>query len=97
MFVTPQSGTRRRFLGSMGTGFGALALQALTGLEAQAAATRTGPDPLNPFEPRPAPLPPKAKSVIFLFLVAYTSMIIEFFGGVHDVDGANIVSNNDVP
>ncbi|MEN9600785.1 MAG: hypothetical protein RIS56_391, partial [Verrucomicrobiota bacterium] len=78
MFVTPQSGTRRRFLGSMGTGFGALALQALTGLEAQAAATRTGPDPLNPFAPRPAPLPPKAKSVIFLFLVGGPSQIDTF-------------------
>ncbi len=78
MFVTPQAGTRRRFLGSMGTGFGALALQALTGLEAQAASTRTGPDPLNPFAPRPAPLPPKAKSVIFLFLVGGPSQIDTF-------------------
>lgn len=77
MFVMPQNGTRRRFLGTMGNGFGALALQALARLEAAppTAASRTSPDPLNPFEPRPAPRPAKAKSVIFLFLVGGPSQI----------------------
>ena len=78
MFVTPQTGTRRRFLGTMGTGFGALALQALAGLEARAAGAGATPDPLDPFAPRPAPRPPKAKSVIFLFLVGGPSQIDTF-------------------
>ena len=76
MFVTPQTGTRRRFLGTVGTGFGALALEALTRLEAASGSMATGaPDPLNPFEPRPAPKPPKAKSVIFVFLVGGPSQL----------------------
>lgn len=69
---------RRAFLQSLGCGFGALAWQALT-TSARAAAPSTGKiDPLNPFAPRTPHLPPRAKSVIFLFLVGGPSSVDTF-------------------
>jgi hypothetical protein len=58
----------------MGTGFGALALGALARLEAFGAA---GPvmDPLNPFKARLPHFAPRAKSVIFLFMVGGPSQV----------------------
>ncbi len=62
----------------MGTGFGALALAALSQGNALAAARRPGIDPLNPFAPRRPDFVPKAKSVIFLFMVGGPSQIDTF-------------------
>ena len=74
MFVAPCHGSRRQFLGRMGTGFGALALGALTRLQTIGAA---GPalDPLNPFKARLPHFAPRAKSVIFLFMVGGPSQV----------------------
>ena len=66
----------------MGAGFGALALTALSRLEAQAeAAAGSGvslPDPLHPFQARPPQVRPRAKSVIFLFMVGGPSHVDTF-------------------
>jgi hypothetical protein len=63
----------------MGTGFGALALGALARLEAQAARSATVQiDPLNPFAPRAPDFTPRAKSVIFLFMVGGPSQVDTF-------------------
>src|SRR6185503_12990614 len=79
MFATPCSSSRRRFLGQMGTGFGALALSALWRLEAQAAeAKAVDLDPLNPFKPRQPHFVPRAKSVILLFMVGGPSQVDTF-------------------
>src|SRR5215470_11440760 len=53
--------SRREFLESAGLGFGALAANFLLQRDGLAAAT-------NPFAPKPAQLPAKAKHVIFLFM-----------------------------
>ncbi|MDB6070565.1 MAG: hypothetical protein JWL81_1736, partial [Verrucomicrobiales bacterium] len=60
--------SRRRFLSRCGTGFGALALEAMLRREATAAA---GPafDPVHPSAPRQPHFAPRAKSVIFLYMV----------------------------
>ncbi len=78
MFVTPCSCTRRDFLGRMGAGFGTLALGALPLLQARAAAPAVILDPLNPFAARPPKFIPRAKSVIFLFLVGGPSPVDTF-------------------
>ena len=79
MFLMPQPGSRRRFLGRMGAGFGTLALQALSRLEAKEDPNRRAtPNALNPFEPRPSDRTPKAKSVIFLFMVGGPSQLDTF-------------------
>lgn len=64
----------------MGAGFGAVALGALSTWEARAAAVDSGVprDPLNPFAPRTPSLRPRAKSVIFLFMVGGPSQIDTF-------------------
>ena len=63
----------------MGTGFGAVALSALWGLEARGAAARAPVlDPLNPFKPREPHFAPRAKSVIFLFMVGGPSHVDTF-------------------
>ena len=68
--------SRREFLHQIGGGFGALAFGALA---AGRAASLTPPappiDPLNPFLPRPPHFTPRAKSVIFLFMVGGPSQI----------------------
>ena len=63
----------------MGAGFGTLALQALSRLEAQEDLHRRATtNALNPFEPRPSDRTPKAKSVIFLFMVGGPSQLDTF-------------------
>lgn len=63
----------------MGAGFGTLALQALSRLEAKEDPNRRAtPNALNPFEPRPSDRTPKAKSVIFLFMVGGPSQLDTF-------------------
>ena len=61
---------RREFLKDIGGGFAALGL---TGMLAQdgffaSKAMASVPEFVNPLAPKPAPLPAKAKSVIFLFM-----------------------------
>ena len=79
MFVGAPSSSRRRFLHQMGAGFGAVALRALWRLEAQAAGKpAVDLDPLNPFAARPPHFAPRAKSVIFLFMVGGPSHVDTF-------------------
>ncbi|MGE3311584.1 MAG: DUF1501 domain-containing protein [Limisphaerales bacterium] len=80
MFVVPSGGSRRAFLERVGAGFGALALSALG--PARASAAEDGGmlriDPLNPFAPRTPPIVPRARSVIFLFMVGGPSQVDTF-------------------
>lgn len=71
--------SRRDYLIRSGAGFGALALSALMARSARAAAA-TGPaiDPLNPFAPRLPHFAPRAKSVIFIYLVGGPSQVDTF-------------------
>jgi hypothetical protein len=71
--------SRRQFLVQLGAGFGTLAFEALLRQEAKAAAIK-GPviDPLQPFAPRPPHFAPRAKSVIFLFMVGGPSQVDTF-------------------
>jgi len=80
MFVAASNCSRRRFLDRMGAGFGALALSALWRLEAQAAGAKPAVDldPLNPFKPREPHFQPRAKSVIFLYMVGGPSQVDTF-------------------
>jgi hypothetical protein len=80
MFLGRHNVSRRDFLLRTSGGFGALALNALWGWEARA---QKGPkvpviDPLNPFAARPPHFAPKAKSVIFLFMVGGPSQVDTF-------------------
>ena len=63
--------TRRDFLKKAGAGFGMLALADLLGKNNTFAA----PDSLNPMAPRIAHFPPKAKSVIWLFMEGAPSAV----------------------
>jgi len=76
MFLTPGNGSRRDFLGRMGAGFGAFALSALPLLNARGAVANL--DPLNPFAPRAPQFKPRAKSIIFLYLVGGPSPVDTF-------------------
>ena len=61
---------RREFLKDIGGGFAALGLTGMLaqdGFFASKAMARV-PEFVNPLSPKPAPLPAKAKSVIFLFM-----------------------------
>ncbi|MCC7376228.1 MAG: DUF1501 domain-containing protein [Verrucomicrobiales bacterium] len=80
MFLSPTSASRRAFLIRMGAGFGAVALTALNQIAARGAASTGQPviDPLNPFAPRAPHFAPKAKSVIFLFMVGGPSHLDTF-------------------
>src|ERR1051326_6539938 len=80
MFAAPCNWSRRRFLGQMAGGFAALALHALTRLEASGASGPTPPiiDPLHPFAPRRPHFAPRAKSIIFLFMVGGPSHVDTF-------------------
>ncbi len=74
--MTPGYLQRRRFLQQMGCGFGALALQSLLAEEAAAARPPAVTiDPVEPHAPRRAVFTPKAKNVIFLYLVGGPSHI----------------------
>src|SRR3954447_18607736 len=77
MFARPLQ-TRRDFLGTVTGGFGALALGALLRTSARAAAAPVVIDPINPFLPRAPHFAPKAKSVIFLYMVGAPSSIDTF-------------------
>ena len=71
--ITNQFLTRRQMLGRMGNGFALLGLSSVLGAEGMLASsahadTGTGAPRLNPLAPRAAPLPAKAKRVIFLFM-----------------------------
>jgi hypothetical protein len=80
MFARPSFGSRREFLYRLGGGFGAVAMGALArgATGGPSAPQRTIIDPLNPFAPRPPHLRPRAKSVIFLFLVGGPSHVDTF-------------------
>ena len=79
MFVTPCDCSRRDFLARTSAGFGALALGALLRQEARAASgAAPAIDPLNPYAARPAHFAPKAKSVIFIFMVGGPSQVDTF-------------------
>ena len=78
MFVSCSSCSRRDFLNRVSAGFGALALGALTRLDAKGAAPAVAIDPVNPFLPRAPHFAPKAKSVIFLFMVGGPSHVDTF-------------------
>lgn len=77
---TASDGTRRRFLSQLGAGFGTLAMEALLREEARAV---TSPqfasiDPLQPLAPRSPHFAPRAKAVIFLYMVGGPSQIDTF-------------------
>jgi hypothetical protein len=77
MFLSPHDCSRREFLARTSAGFGALALSALAGIDVRAAkAPRI--DPLNPYATRAPHFLPKAKSVIFLFMVGGPSHVDTF-------------------
>ncbi|MHA3771286.1 DUF1501 domain-containing protein [Verrucomicrobiota bacterium sgz303538] len=79
MFASCCSCSRRDFLGRVTGGFGALALGALASWEARGAqAPAVEIDPINPFAPRRPHFAPKAKSVIFLFMVGGPSHVDTF-------------------
>ena len=67
--------TRREFLWETGCGFGAAALSSLLAKDGFAL---TGAASVNPLAPKPALLPGKAKSVIFLFMYGGPSHIDTF-------------------
>jgi len=67
--------SRRDFVGGIGAGFGALALGALMRKEARATPSI---DPLNPYAARVPAFAPKAKSVIFIFMVGGPSQVDTF-------------------
>jgi hypothetical protein len=77
--LSPPDSSRRRFLGQLGAGFGALAFEALL-REARAAAPAglAAIDPLNPMAPRRPHFKPRARSVIFLFMVGGPSQVDTF-------------------
>ena len=72
--------SRRQFLGQLGAGFGMLAFEALRRQELLAAPSSRPPvvDSLKPFAPRPPHFTPRAKSVIFLFMVGGPSQVDTF-------------------
>lgn len=84
MLLTPRNASRRDFLTRMGAGFGAAAMSALgvASTQGQGTPAVASPgmslDPLRPFTPRTPPLPGRAKSVIFLFLVGGPSQVDTF-------------------
>jgi hypothetical protein len=74
-----RTANRREFLLRAGAGFGAVALQALQQSEVRAGEDwEVEIDPLRPFAPRLPHFTPKARSVIFLFLVGGPSQVDSF-------------------
>ncbi|HEX7859403.1 MAG TPA: DUF1501 domain-containing protein [Verrucomicrobiae bacterium] len=79
MILQPHNVSRRDFLARTGAGFGTLALDALLRREALASAPKWPViEPLNPFAARQPHFAPKAKSVIFLFMVGGPSQVDTF-------------------
>lgn len=73
----PVANSRRDFLFQTGNGFGALALSYLMGRHALAEG-RQDKKPFNPLAPKPPHFTPKAKAVIFLFMVGGPSQMETF-------------------
>jgi hypothetical protein len=80
MCITASGGTRRRFLSQLGAGFGALAFEALLRQDLVASPLSHKPviDPLRPFAARRPHFAPRAKAVIFLFMVGGPSQVDTF-------------------
>ncbi len=79
MFLSGHNHTRRDFLVKTSAGFGALAFNALSLLNARGEGAKLRKiDPLNPFAPHPKDFKPTAKSVIFLFMVGGPSQVDTF-------------------
>lgn len=80
MNQTPSDSSRRRFLSQLGAGFGTLALEGLLRQELRAAAPSRQPviDPLHPLTSRAPHFAPRAKSVIFLYMVGGPSQVDTF-------------------
>ncbi len=73
----PAANSRREFLYQAGNGFGALALSYL--MERNAVAeSKQDKKPFNPLAPKPPHFAPKAKAVIFLFMVGGPSQMETF-------------------
>ena len=70
--------SRRDFLGRIGGGFGAFALASLMPQTHAAKPPAVTIDPVNPFLPRTPNFAPRAKSVIFLYMVGGPSQIDTF-------------------
>jgi hypothetical protein len=78
MFADCPHCSRRDFLGRIGGGFGAIALGALIQQARAASAPAVTIDPVSPFLPRTPHFAPRAKSVIFLYMVGGPSHIDTF-------------------
>jgi hypothetical protein len=76
VFVVPHPGSRRRFLQQLGTGLGVAVAASMA--KAEAGGVRGPVDPLKPFSPRLGDIRPRAKSVIFLFMVGGPSQVDTF-------------------
>jgi hypothetical protein len=74
----PLATSRRDFLARAGNGFGALALSYLLGRDALASEKDKARKPFNPLAPKPPHFAPKAKAVIFLFMVGGPSQMETF-------------------
>jgi hypothetical protein len=74
----PIANTRRDFLARAGNGFGALALSYLLARDATASEEGKERKLFNPLAPKPPHFTPKAKSVIFLFMVGGPSQMETF-------------------
>ncbi|MCI0336294.1 MAG: DUF1501 domain-containing protein [Acidobacteria bacterium] len=74
----PVAATRRDFLSQAGNGFGALALSYLLARDAEALEKERSPKLSNPLAPKRPHYPPKAKAVIFLFMVGGPSQMETF-------------------
>lgn len=78
MFLQPLNCSRRDFLARTGAGFGALALNTLLWKSHAAEQKFPAIDPLNPYAARQPHFAPRAKSVIFLFMVGGPSQVDTF-------------------
>jgi hypothetical protein len=74
----PVANTRRDFLARAGNGFGALALSYLLARDATASEKDKERKLFNPLAPKPPHFTPKAKAVIFLFMVGGPSQMETF-------------------
>jgi hypothetical protein len=80
VFIQSAQYSRRDFLARTSAGFGALALSVLAQEDGRAAQSPKAPliDALNPFRERSPHFAPRAKSVIFLFMVGGPSQVDTF-------------------
>ena len=92
MFADCPHCSRRDFLGRIGGGFGAGALGALIQQARAASAPAVTIDPVSPFLPRTPHFAPRAKSVIFLYMVGGPSHVDTF-----DYNGAAKLGGKPAP